>query len=124
MIITVSTHVIHYLSSLIQLMVIHWSFTNSPLYINILLHSYNSPGFKDALMSSVVVVSSLTIAPSVVLLSSYNHIRKIAVCKTAAADEHFSVLFPFLELSTYHYLFFRMVPLYWWGDGLVWVSCV
>ena len=102
MTIIMSTHVIHYLSSLIQLMVTHWSLTNSPLYINILLHSYNSPGFKDALMSSVVVVSSLTIAPSVVLLSSYNHIRKTAVCKTAAADEHFSVLFPFLEFSNYH----------------------
>ena len=75
MTIIVSTHVIHYLSSLIQLMVTHWLITNSTLYINILLHSYNSPGFKDALLSSVVVVSSLTIAPSVVLLSSYNHIR-------------------------------------------------
>ena len=39
-------------------------------------------------MSSVVVVSSLTIAPSVVLLSSYNHIRKTAVFETAAVDEH------------------------------------
>ena len=66
-------------------------------------------------MSSVVVVSSLTIAPSVVLLSSNNHIRKTAVCKTAAVDESFSVLVPFLELSTYHYLFLQMVPLYWWG---------
>ena len=75
-------------------------------------------------MSSVVVVSSLTIAPSVVLLSSYNHIRKTAVCKTAAVDERFSVLIPFLEFSTHYYLFFRMIPLYWWGEGLVWVSCV
>ena len=124
MTIIVSTHVIHYLSSLIQLMVTHWSLTDSPLYINILLHSYNSPGFKDVLMSSVVVVSSLTIAPSVVVLSSYNHIRKTAVCKTTAADERFSVLFPFLEFSNYHYLFFRVIPLYWWGEGLVWVSCV
>ena len=107
-----STDVIHYLSCLIQLMITHWSLTNSPLYINILLHSYNSPGFKDALMSSVVVVSSLTIAPSVVLLSSYNHIRKIAVCETAADDKHFSVLFPFLEFSTHYYLFFWVVPLY------------
>ena len=120
MIIIVSTHVIHYLSSLIQLMVTHWSLTNSPLYINILLHSDNSPGYKDALMLSVVVVSSLTIAPSVLLLSSYNHIRKTAVCKTVAADEHFSVLFPFLEFSNYHYLFLQMVPLYWWGERLAW----
>ena len=112
MTIIVSTHVIHYFSSLIQPMITHWSVTNSPLYVNILLHSYNSPGFKDALMSSVVVVSSLTIAPSVVLLSSYNHIRKTAVCKTAAVDEHFSMLFPFLEFSTHYYLFVWVVPLY------------
>ena len=111
--IIVSIHVIHYLSCLIQLMVTHWSLTNSPLYINILLHSYNSPGFKDVLMSSVVVVSSWTIVPSVVLLSSYNHIRKTAVCKTGAADEHFSVLFPFLEFSTHYYLFVWIVSLYW-----------
>ena len=68
-------------------------------------------------MSSVVVVSSLTIAPSIVLLSSYNHIKKTAVCKTAAVDERFSVLFPFLEFSNYRYLFLKMAPLYWWGGG-------